>query len=135
MIYIKDKGKVYRDELVRRVAKRLNRRKYEVSEEEYYSDRKKYDFRYSQEKVKDVLEAILDETTELLGKGRTIHLQNYIVIEPKQCAERDSFNINTNRMKTIKPRYKFTIRFGKYMQAACDKLTSRLRKRGKNYER
>ncbi|MCD7778956.1 MAG: HU family DNA-binding protein [Clostridiales bacterium] len=82
-----------------------------------------------------MLEAILDETTELLGKGRTIHLQNYIVIEPKQCAERDSFNINTNRMKIIKPRYKFTVRFGKYMQAACDKLTNRLRKRGKSYER
>lgn len=134
-MYIKDKGKVYRDELVRLVARRLNRRKYEVSEEEYFSDKRKYDFRYSQEKAKDVLEAILDETTELLGKGRTIHLQNYIVIEPKKCAERDSFNINTNRMKTIKPRYKFTVRFGKYMQAACDKLTNRLRKRGKSYER
>lgn len=132
VICIKDK--VYRDELVRRVTKRLNMRKFKVTEEEYYKDRRKYDFRYSQDKIKDVLEAILDETTELLSKGRTIHLQNYIVIEPKLCAERDSFNINTNKMKTIMPRYKFSVRFGKYMQAACDKLTSKLRRRGKNYE-
>lgn len=57
VICIKDK--VYRDELVRRVTKRLNMRKFKVTEEEYYNDRRKYDFRYSQDKIKDVLERIV----------------------------------------------------------------------------
>ncbi|MDD3361551.1 MAG: HU family DNA-binding protein [Hespellia sp.] len=116
--------KVLKPDIVKRTANRLKDTKITVGgNKELY--KRKYNLKYSQPIVNNVLMAFMDEIVDALEAGETIQLNRYMIIEPVLRAERKSRSVYYNTEVTIPEQYKVKIRPGIKLEEACKKYTEK----------
>lgn len=91
------------------------------------SKRTRYDIKYSQEIVRNVIEAFIEVVAETIEEGDKLKLNGFMTLQPKLYRQRKTFNkLGDGEIKICEERYRIKQRYGVKMQEACERLTERV---------
>lgn len=118
-------NQVYRkEEIVRRVVKKLNGTHIVIGGNKY-AYKRKYHLKFSKFIVSKVIGALMDVLVEVLEEGDSVNFRGYMTIEPRYCKATRARDINRNLEIQVPPKYKPKVHFGRLMENACKNLTER----------
>ena len=121
-------GKTYnKHEIVRRVVERLLDTKITIGgNKEFY--KRKYNLKYSQEIVDNVISAFLEDLVDALENGDAVAFDGYMSIKPTYSAERMGRNVYANDKQNIviPAQYRVKIKAGKRLKDACKRFSEKV---------
>lgn len=101
--------KIVKAEMLKRIAKRLQQE----------------GKRYGQEKVRDILDAFLDELVEAMGNGDSVVFNGYFILEPQFRKERKGQDIYNKKEVIIPAQYKPHLQPGIKLEEAAQLYTEK----------
>ena len=118
---------VLKKELVGRIVEKLKDKKIMAIHRDKDSKRTRYDIKYSQEIVRNVIEAFIEVVAEIIEEGDKLKLNGFMTLQPKLYKQRKTFNkLGGGEIKICAERYRIKQRYGVKLQEACERLTERV---------
>lgn len=110
--------------IVKRVTDKLKDTKIVVGGGKEWRKRR-YNLKYTQDIVDNVITAFMDIITEAIENGDTVKLNGYMSIKPRFCKETKGRNVYNNKEVIIPAQYRAKIIPGSKLDKACKILSER----------
>lgn len=119
--------------LVKRIVDKLDETKITIGgNKEAY--KRKYNLKYTQEIVDNVISAFLETVEEAIENGDSIKLNGYMTIKPKYYAERTARDVANNTGMILPKQYRVKVSIGSKLKNACKRFSDRTLEKNHNME-